>query len=53
MKRADAVKHAQVEWKKRIVDSEEHYVAALKKAEAEQDKGVLIHFSRYKAYKTT
>ena len=32
MKRADAVKGAQVEWKERAFDSEEHYVAALKKA---------------------
>jgi len=32
MKRADAVKRAQVEWKERVVDSKEHYVAALKKA---------------------
>ena len=32
MKRTDAVKHVQVEWKERVVDSKEHYVAALKKA---------------------
>ena len=28
MKRADVVKRAQVEWKERAFDSEEHYVAA-------------------------
>ena len=32
MQRADAVKRMQVEWKERVFDSEEHYVAALKKA---------------------
>jgi len=32
MKRADVVKHVQVEWKERVFDSEEHYVAAIKKS---------------------
>jgi len=32
MKRADAVKRVQVEWKEPVVYSKEHYVAALKKA---------------------
>ena len=32
MKRADAVKCAQAEWKQRVVDSKEQYVAAMRKA---------------------
>ena len=32
MKRADAVRCAQAEWKQRVVDSKEQYVAAMRKA---------------------
>ena len=41
MKRADAVRCAQTEWKQRVVDSEEQYVAQLRKAgvlKAQQDE---------------
>ena len=50
MKRADAVKRPQVEWKEQVVGSKEHYVAALKKlcnTWSGTGQGVLIQFSRY------
>jgi len=57
MKRADAVKHMKVEWKERVVvNSKEHYVAALKKAAQHLKRNRtrrIDSFLRYKAYETT
>ena len=52
LKRADAVKFVQVEWKERIVESEDWYVAALSKTvEMHQDKADQFIFNWGTIYK--